>query len=73
MAEAPRPGPEARTASGWPARLVLATNNRGKLQEVAAILGAAGVTVVGSAAVAPGWSVVEDGATLAANARRQPS
>lgn len=71
MAEAPRPGPEARTASGWPARLVLATNNRGKLLEVAAILGAVGVTVVGSAAVAPGWSVVEDGATLAANARRK--
>jgi XTP/dITP diphosphohydrolase len=58
--------PEAR---GWPPRLVFATTNRAKLREVAEILAADGVTVVGIDDVAPGWSVVEDGATFAANAR----
>jgi XTP/dITP diphosphohydrolase len=52
-----------------PRRLVLATTNRGKLREVAEILAPDGVTVVGIAEVAPGWSVVEDGATFAENAR----
>ncbi len=58
--------PEAR---GWPPRLVFATTNRGKLREIAAILAAWGVTVVGIDDVAPGWHVVEDGDTFAANAR----
>lgn len=57
------------TFGGWPARIVLATGNRGKLREVAEILAPAGVTVIGIADVAPDWSVVEDGATFAANAR----
>jgi XTP/dITP diphosphohydrolase len=54
--------------SGWPARLVFATTNRGKLREVAEILAPDGVTVIGVDEVAPGWSVVEDGQTFAANA-----
>jgi XTP/dITP diphosphohydrolase len=54
---------------GLPPRLVFATTNRGKLREVAEILAADGVTVVGIADVAPEWRVVEDGATFAANAR----
>ena len=58
--------PEAPTL---PARLVIATTNRGKLREVAEILAPDGVTVVGIAEVAPGWSVVEDGATFVENAR----
>ncbi len=53
----------------WPPRLVFATTNRGKLREVAEILAPDGVTVVGIADVAPGWSIVEDGATFAENAR----
>ena len=53
----------------WPPRLVFATTNRGKLGEVAEILAPDGVTVVGIADVAAGWSVVEDGATFAENAR----
>jgi XTP/dITP diphosphohydrolase len=56
-------------SDGWPARLVFATGNRGKLREVAEILAPAGVTVLGIADVAPAWHVVEDGATFAANAR----
>ncbi len=56
-------------ATGWPPRLVFATTNRGKLREVAEILAADGVEVVGIADVAPGWSVVEDGASFAENAR----
>jgi XTP/dITP diphosphohydrolase len=52
-----------------PARLVVATTNRGKLREVAEILAPDGVTVVGIAEAAPGWSVVEDGETFAENAR----
>ena len=63
--------PEPPGSSVWPARLVFATGNRGKLREVAEILAPAGVTVLGSAEVAPGWSVVEDGETFAANARRK--
>lgn len=54
---------------GWPPRLVFATTNRGKLREVGAILRPLGVEVVGIDAVAPGWTVVEDGATFAENAR----
>jgi XTP/dITP diphosphohydrolase len=60
-------GGDAR--GGWPPRLVFATTNRGKLREVGAILGAFGVEVVGLDAVAPGWTIVEDGATFADNAR----
>jgi XTP/dITP diphosphohydrolase len=54
---------------GWPPRLVFATTNRGKLRELAEILASDGVTVVGIDDVAPGWTVVEDGETFAANAR----
>jgi XTP/dITP diphosphohydrolase len=53
----------------WPPRLVFATTNRGKLRELGEMLAPDGVTVVGIADVAPGWSVVEDGATFAENAR----
>ena len=55
--------------AAWPPRVVFATTNRGKLREVAAILVADGVEVVGIDDVAPGWQVVEDGATFAENAR----
>jgi XTP/dITP diphosphohydrolase len=58
--------PESR---GWPRRLVFATGNRGKLREVTEILRPDGVVVVGVDAVVPGWQVVEDGTTFAANAR----
>jgi XTP/dITP diphosphohydrolase len=54
-----------------PARLVLATGNRGKLAEVRAILGARGVEVAAAIDVAPGWSLVEDGETFEANARKK--
>lgn len=60
---------ENSTRGGWPPRVVLATTNRGKLHEVAAILAADGVEVIGIDDVAPGWQVVEDGATFAENAR----
>jgi len=53
----------------WPPRLVFATTNSGKLREVGEILAADGVEVVGVDEVAPGWQVVEDGATFAENAR----
>ncbi len=66
-----RSGADTRGVSGWPIRLVLATGNRGKLREIAAILAPLGVTVVGSAEVVPGWTVVEDGVTFVANARRK--
>ena len=56
------------SVSGWPPRLVVATTNRGKLREFAEILAPDGVTVVGIDDVAPGWTVVEDGETFAANA-----
>jgi XTP/dITP diphosphohydrolase len=59
----PEPG------GNWPPRLVFATTNPGKLREVAEILAVDGVEVVGVGDVAPGWQVVEDGATFAANAR----
>jgi XTP/dITP diphosphohydrolase len=49
--------------------VVVATTNRGKLREVADILSADGVAVIGVEDVAPGWKVVEDGATFAENAR----
>lgn len=54
---------------GFPGRLVLATTNRGKLAEVAAVLGAQGVEVVGADALVAGWCMVEEGATFAENAR----
>ncbi|MEO6027221.1 MAG: RdgB/HAM1 family non-canonical purine NTP pyrophosphatase, partial [Candidatus Binatia bacterium] len=54
---------------GWPPRLVFATTNRGKLREVGEILQPLGIEVVGIDEVAPGWTVVEDGATFAENAR----
>jgi XTP/dITP diphosphohydrolase len=50
-----------------PSRIVLATSNPGKLAEVRAML--AGVEVVAAGDVVPGWTVVEDGDTFAANAR----
>jgi XTP/dITP diphosphohydrolase len=52
-----------------PPRLALATTNRGKLAEVAAILGARGVEVVAADALVPDWHVVEDGMTFVENAR----
>ncbi len=55
----------------WPARLVVATNNRGKLREYRELLGDDRVELLGVDAVVPGWSVVEDGETFAANARRK--
>jgi XTP/dITP diphosphohydrolase len=55
----------------WPARLVVATNNRGKLREYRELLADDGVELLGVDAVVPGWSVIEDGATFAANARRK--
>ena len=65
-----RTGPKCKKGhGGWPPRLVFATTNPGKLREVAEILGAEGVEVVGIDDVAPGWQVVEDGITFAENAR----
>lgn len=52
-----------------PARVVVATTNRGKLAEVAAILGAGGVEVVPVETVLAGWSLDETGATFEENAR----
>jgi XTP/dITP diphosphohydrolase len=69
VADARPSSAEAAPALGWPARLVLATGNRGKLREVAEILAPSGVTVIGAADAAPGWHVVESGDTFAANAR----
>jgi XTP/dITP diphosphohydrolase len=67
---AERTGPKWKDGrGGWPPRLVFATTNRGKLREVAEILVADGVQVVGIADVAPGWQVVEDGGTFVENAR----
>jgi XTP/dITP diphosphohydrolase len=53
----------------FPKRLVLATTNRGKLAEVAAILGVRGVEIVAVDALVPDWRMVEEGATFAENAR----
>jgi XTP/dITP diphosphohydrolase len=55
----------------WPARVIVATNNRGKLREYRELLAADGVELLAADAVVPGWSVVEDGETFAANARRK--
>lgn len=52
-----------------PPRLIVATTNRGKLNELTALLGPHGVEVVSVAAVLPEWSVEETGATFAENAR----
>ena len=57
--------------SGFPARLALATSNRGKVAEVAAILAPRGVEILAADALVPGWQVVEDGVTFAENARRK--
>jgi len=51
-----------------PMRLVVASQNRGKLREIEAMLVPLGITPVPIEAVAPGFSVVEDGTTFAANA-----
>jgi XTP/dITP diphosphohydrolase len=48
---------------------VVATTNRHKLREYAELLAADGVELLAADAVVPGWSVVEDGDTFAANAR----
>jgi XTP/dITP diphosphohydrolase len=53
-----------------PPRIVVATGNRGKLAELAAMLGGA-AELIAADDVAPGWSVEEDGATFAANARKK--
>ena len=55
--------------TAWPPRLVLATNNRGKLREYRELLADDPVELLAADALVPGWSVVEDGATFAANAR----
>ncbi len=57
--------------SGFPSRLALATTNRGKLAEVAAILAPFGVEVVAADRLVAGWQVVEDGTTFAENARQK--
>ena len=75
IAAAGAPGPGSRAGApgagrgGFPARVVLASGNAGKLAEVRAILGAHGVEVVAAGEVAPGWTVAETGTTFAANAR----
>ena len=51
-----------------PSRVVLGSNNAGKLVEVNAILGAVGVEVVPVGQVLAGWSVEETGETFEANA-----
>nr|UXE44077.1 dITP/XTP pyrophosphatase [uncultured bacterium] len=53
----------------FPARLVVATTNRGKLREVEALLAPRGVDVFPVDAVLSGWTLVETGATFAENAR----
>ena len=55
--------------SGFPSRLALATTNRGKVAEIAALLAPYGVEVIPADELVMGWSVVEDGATFEANAR----
>jgi XTP/dITP diphosphohydrolase len=50
---------------------VVATGNRGKVAEVRAILAGHGVEVTAASEVVSGWSVVEDGATFEANARKK--
>jgi XTP/dITP diphosphohydrolase len=52
-----------------PSRLIVATTNRGKLHELTSLLGPHGIEVVSVAALLPGWSVEETGATFAENAR----
>ena len=59
--------------SGFPTCLALATTNRGKLTEVAAILVPCGVQILAADTLVSGWQVVEDGATFAENARRKAS
>jgi XTP/dITP diphosphohydrolase len=55
--------------AGWPARVVVATTNRHKLREYGALLAGDGVELLAADAVVPGWSVLEDGDSFAANAR----
>lgn len=52
----------------FPPRIVLASNNVGKLAEVTAILGAFDVEIVPVRQVVPGWSVEETGSTFEENA-----
>ena len=51
-----------------PPRIVLASNNAGKLAEVTAILGVHGVDVVPVGQLIAGWTVEETGETFEANA-----
>jgi XTP/dITP diphosphohydrolase len=53
----------------FPRRLVVATTNRGKLAEVAALLTPRGVEVVPVDAVLPAWTIAEHGTTFEENAR----
>jgi XTP/dITP diphosphohydrolase len=57
------------SGGAFPARVVLATTNRGKLAEVTAVLGAHGIEVMGVAEVIPDWTIEETGATFEENAR----
>ncbi len=52
-----------------PSRLVVASTNRGKLAEVRALLAPRGVDVVPVDVVVPRWTLAEEGATFAENAR----
>jgi XTP/dITP diphosphohydrolase len=56
-------------STSLPRRLVVATTNCGKLQELKSLLGPHGVAVVSVATLLPGWSVEETGTTFAENAR----
>lgn len=53
----------------FPRRLVVATTNRGKVAEVAALLALRGVEVVPVDAILPGWTIAEHGTTFEENAR----
>ncbi len=54
---------------GLPSRLALATTNRGKVAEIAALLASYDVEVIPADRLVAGWSVVEDGTTFEENAR----
>ena len=55
--------------SAFPRCVAFATTNRGKLAEVATVLGFHGTEVIAAERLVPGWAVVEDGTTLDENAR----
>ena len=59
----------AAPSSKLPTRIAVATNNRGKLHEIAEVLGPHGVELVAAGAVVPGWTIEETGETFAENAR----